>query len=113
MGDEVRSQDAMPVIVQTANNKDGRDLAWQFLQDNWAELDRRYGKGGFAIMRIVGISGGFTSMDRHDEVERFFEEHPTPSAARTIQQSLERIRLNARWLDVNREPIGEWLAGTR
>ena len=113
LGDEVRSQDAMPVIVQTANNKDGRDLAWQFLQDNWAELDRRYGKGGFAIMRIVGISGGFTSMDRHDEVERFFEEHPTPSAARTIQQSLERIRLNARWLDVNREPIGEWLAGAR
>jgi puromycin-sensitive aminopeptidase len=110
MGDEVRNQDAMAVIVQTANNKEGRDLTWQFLQDNWAELDRRYGKGGFAIMRIVGITGGFTSMARHDEVERFFQEHPTPSAARTIQQSLERIRLNAKWLELNREPIGEWLA---
>lgn len=110
LGDEVRSQDTMIVIVQTAGNKIGRDITWQFMKDNWAELDRRYGKGGFAIMRIVGITGGFTSMERHDEVVQFFEEHPTPSAARTIQQSLERIRLNVRWLERNRDAVGEWLA---
>jgi aminopeptidase N len=100
----------MIVIVQTAGNKIGRDITWQFMKDNWAELDRRYGKGGFAIMRIVGITGGFTSMERHGEVVQFFEEHPTPSAARTIQQSLERIRLNVRWLERNRDAVGEWLA---
>ena len=110
LGDEVRSQDTMAVIVQTAGNKDGRDLAWQFVKDNWDEMDRRYGKGGFAIMRIVGITGGFTTMEHHDEVTRFFEDHPAPSAARTIQQSLERIRLNVKWLELNRDPIGEWLA---
>ncbi|MDA1036275.1 MAG: M1 family metallopeptidase [Chloroflexi bacterium] len=110
LGDEVRSQDTMAVIVQTAGNKDGRDLAWQFVKDNWDEMDRRYGKGGFAIMRIVGITGGFTTMEQHDEVTRFFEEHPAPSAARTIQQSLERIRLNNKWLELNLAPIGEWLA---
>jgi puromycin-sensitive aminopeptidase len=109
MGDEVRSQDTMIVVVQAAGNKDGRDLTWQFIKDNWVEFDRRYGKGGFAIMRIVGITGGFTSMDRHDEVERFFEKHPTPSAARTIQQSLERIRLSVRWLELNRDAVGGWL----
>jgi puromycin-sensitive aminopeptidase len=110
MGDEVRSQDTMIVVVQAAGNKDGRDLTWQFIKDNWVEFDRRYGKGGFAIMRIVGITGGFTSMERHDEVERFFQENPTPSAARTIQQSLERIRLSVRWLELNRDSIGSWLA---
>jgi puromycin-sensitive aminopeptidase len=109
LGEEVRSQDTMGVIVQAAGNKNGRDLAWQFVKDNWDEMDRRYGKGGFAIMRIVGITGGFTTMEQHDEVTRFFEEHPAPSAARTIQQSLERIRLNSKWLELNRGPIGEWL----
>jgi puromycin-sensitive aminopeptidase len=107
---EVRSQDTMIVVVQAAGSKDGRDITWQFVKDNWAEFDRRYGKGGFAIMRIVGLTGGFTTMDRYDEVERFFEEHPTPSAARTIQQSLERIRLNARWLELNVDTVGAWLA---
>ncbi|MCH7608113.1 MAG: M1 family metallopeptidase [Chloroflexi bacterium] len=109
LGDEVRSQDAMAVIVQTAGNRHGRDLAWAFVQDNWGELDRRYGKGGFAIMRLVGLTGGFTTMERHDEVRAFFEAHPAPSAARTIQQSLERIRLNAAWLDRNRAVVGDWL----
>ena len=112
LGDEVRSQDAMAVIVQAAGNKAGRDLTWQFVQDNWQELDRRYGKGGFAIMRIVGTTGAFTTMARHDEVERFFTEHPAPSAARTIQQSLERIRLNAKWLELNSEPTGAWLSAS-
>jgi puromycin-sensitive aminopeptidase len=108
--DEVRSQDTMIVVVQAAGNKNGRDLTWQFVKDNWVEFDRRYGKGGFAIMRIVGLTGGFTSMERHDEVQRFFEEHPTPSAARTILQSLERIRLNVRWLELNVDAVGAWLA---
>ena len=45
-----------------------------------------------------------------DEVEKFFEDHPTPSAARTIQQSLERIRLSVRWLELNRDAVGGWLA---
>ena len=110
LGDEVRVQDAMIVLVQAAGNKDGRDLTWQFVREQWEELDRRYGKGGFAIMRIVGITGGFTTMERHDEVRTFFEEHPTPSAARTIEQSLERIRLNVRWLELNVDPIAAWLA---
>jgi puromycin-sensitive aminopeptidase len=110
LGNEVRAQDTPLVIVQTAMNKVGRDLTWQFIQENWEELDRRYGKGGFAIMRLVSVTGAFTTMERHDEVRDFFEAHPAPSAARTIQQSLERIRLNVRWLELNRDPIGQWLA---
>jgi len=110
LGDEVRAQDSMLVIVQSAMNASGRDLTWRFVRDNWGELDRRYGKGGFAIMRIVSIAGGFTTMERHDEVESFFKEHPAPSASRTIRQSLERIRLNVKWLELNREPVVSWLA---
>jgi aminopeptidase N len=112
LGDEVRSQDTMIVLVQTSMNHIGRDLAWDFIKENWSELDRRYGKGGFAIMRIVGITGGFTTMERHDEVANFFVKNPAPSAARTIQQSLERIRLNVKWLERNEDPVGKWLSAS-
>ena len=108
--EEVRIQDAVLVIAQTAGNLEGRDLVWDFIRENWAELDRRYGKGGFAITRMVGITGGFTKPEREAEVAAFFEANPAPSAARTIQQSLERIRLNAAWLERNAGPVGEWLA---
>jgi puromycin-sensitive aminopeptidase len=103
--EEVRPQDTPLVIIGVAGNRYGRDLAWDFIKRNWDEVDRRYGRGGFAIMRLVGITGGFTDEARAKEVEEFFREHPAPSANRTIQQSLERIHLNAKWLERNRPEL--------
>ena len=110
LSEEVRSQDTILVIVAAAGNQRGRDLTWEFVKSNWEELDRRYGRGGFAIMRLVGITGAFTTTERYQDVETFFREHPAASAERTIQQSLERIRLNVRWLENNRSSAAEWLA---
>ena len=105
----VRSQDTVLIITAVASNQNGRDMAWTFIKDNWAELDRRYGQGGFAVMRLVSITGGFTTHARADEVDQFFKDHPAPSAELTIQQSLERIRLNVQWLENNRKGMTDWL----
>ena len=91
-----------------ASNRIGRDLAWEFVKSNWDEFDRRYGRGGFAITNLVGFTGGFTTAERASDVEDFFKEHPTPAAARTVQQSLERIKLNVKWLERNREELAHW-----
>lgn len=107
--DEVRVQDAWVVLVQVAATSRGRDLAWRFVQDHWSEFDRRYGDGGFAIARVVGITGSFTTTEQAVEVEQFFNDHPAPSASRTIQQSLERIRLNASWVKTNAQSVDRWL----
>ena len=110
LSDRVRSQDTPIVLIQAGASPDGREQTWEFVQDNWAELDRRYGKGGFAIMRLVGIAAGFASAEREAETREFFETHPAPSAARSIQQSLESIRLNTKWLELNADTAGAWLA---
>ena len=110
LGEEVRSQDTPIVVVQAAGSPMGRDLAWTFVKENWDELDRRYGKGGFAIMRLVSLASGFSSAEREADVTAFFEAHPAPSAARTIEQTRESIRLNTKWLERNREVVGDWLA---
>ena len=106
---KVRSQDSVMLVNFVASNlKNGREIAWEYTKRNWEELDRRYGAGGFAMMRLVQITGGFTTPAAREEVEDFFKEHPTPSASRTIQQSLERIGLNIRWLEQNRAGLAEW-----
>ena len=109
MGDEVRSQDAPGVIIQLANHAHGLEIAWDFLKANWKEFDRRYGKGGFAIMRLVSIGSNFSSSDKEDEVREFFQVNPAPSAARTIEQTLESIRLNTAWIDANQSSVEKWL----
>ena len=108
LGDEVRAHEAVSVIGLTAGNHQGRNLAWQFLKDNWAELDRRYGEGGFALMRLVSITSGFTTLEMREDVEKFFTDHPARGAERTIRQSLERIQLNHAWLERNRKELSDW-----
>jgi puromycin-sensitive aminopeptidase len=106
---EVRSQDTITVISAVAANLRGREPAWNFVKNNWSELDRRYGGGGFGIMRLVSITNHFADLEKLADVENFFREHPAPAAERTIRQALERIRLNAAWLEMNRPALGQWL----
>ncbi len=107
--DRVRTHEAIGVIVRTAMSGKGRDIAWQFMRDNWDEVHRRYGEGGFGLMYLVETTSGFTTPDRLEEVQKFFTDNPTPAAERTVRQSLEKIRLNIAWLDKNRNSLSKWL----
>ena len=110
LSSEVRSQDTIFVVTGVGSNHKGRDLTWEFIKSNWPEFDRRYGSGGFGLMRLVSVCGNFSTEDKLADVETFFTEHPAPAAERTIRQALERIRLNISWLERNRDEVATWLA---
>jgi puromycin-sensitive aminopeptidase len=111
LGTDVRSQDTIRVVVSVASNRHGRDLAWEFVKKNWDEFNRRYGDGGFALMRLVGMTSLFTTEEKRQDVEKFFTDNPAPAAERTISQSLERMKLNISWADQNRDELAKWLIG--
>ena len=52
---------------------------------------------------------GFTSEEKAAEIEQFFKDNEAPFADRTIKQSLETIRLNAKWLQRDREDVAKFL----
>ena len=108
LSSRVRSQDTITVVAGVAANPAGREPAWEFVKSNWAEFDRRYGGGGFGLMRLVSIVNSFTTEERMADVERFFTDNPAPAAERTIRQALERMRLNIRWLEQNRQALNAW-----
>ena len=111
LSSDVRSQDTISVVGSVASNLRGRDLAWDFVKSNWAELDRRYGGGGFGLMRLVSIGSSCTNQEKLDDFESFFQEHSVPAAERTIRQALERMRLNIKWLERNRTELARWFGG--
>ena len=108
---DVRVHNTIALITGVASNRKGLDLAWEFLKANWQEFDRRYGEGGFALMRLVGFTSRFSTQEKLDDVESFFEANPAPAAEGTIRRSLERIKLNIAWLDRNGKELSDWLAG--
>ena len=108
LSSRVRSQDTITVVASVAANPKGRQPAWEFVKSNWGEFDRRYGGGGFGLMRLVSICNSFNTDEQRADVENFFAENPAPAAERTIRQALERMRLNIRWLEQNGPALNAW-----
>lgn len=113
MSDEVRSQDTVFVIISVAMTKRGQELAWSFFKENWQDLMNRY-QGGFLLSRLVKYTTeNFATEKDAIEVESFFRDHHSPGTERTVQQSCETIRLNAAWLQRDRDSTREYLSSSK
>ncbi|KAK7501330.1 hypothetical protein BaRGS_00007455 [Batillaria attramentaria] len=109
ISDKVRSQDSVFVIAGVTGSLKGREMAWQFVQDNWTKLHERY-EGGFLLSRLVKTTTeNFVTEERAKEVEEFFSKNPAPAAERTVQQSCENVRLNARWMAREAKAVSAYL----
>jgi len=100
LSEDVKLQDIMyPVMGVVDSGAAGIELAWQWFQDNFDELIKRAGTAMGIMQHLVSICGGkFVTSEKADEVEKYFQDHPVPSANRKISQMLENMRINAKWL---------------
>ena len=51
----------------------------------------------------------FSTFEKADEIERFFEDKDTSCLVRSINQAVESVRLNAAWLERDKESISQFL----
>ncbi|XAR69944.1 Membrane alanyl aminopeptidase [Bertholletia excelsa] len=106
LSSEVRSQDAIfGVNVST----EGRETAWKWLKDNWDHISKTWGSGHLITFFISAIVSPFSSYEKANEVEEFFASRMKPSIARTLKQSIERVHINAKWVQSiqNEKQLGE------
>lgn len=67
-------------------------------------------QGGYLVTRLIKyITENFSTEEMAGEVEAFFRERQIPGTERTVQQSLETIRLNAAWLQRDQDSIRKYL----
>ncbi|XVE97719.1 hypothetical protein REPUB_Repub03eG0042900 [Reevesia pubescens] len=92
---EVRSQDAVFVL---AVSKEGREVAWKWLKDNWDHIWTTYGSGFLLTRFVSSIVSPFASSEKVKEVKQFFVNRTKPSMARTLKQSIEQVEINAKWV---------------
>jgi len=69
--DDVRPQDKVFPFRTVANNLVGRELAWKFLQDKWDEWFKLF-DGGFLVQHLAKMPSSFVTLDKANEVEKFF-----------------------------------------
>eukprot|EP00002_Diphylleia_rotans_P015932 TRINITY_DN3086_c0_g1_i4.p1 TRINITY_DN3086_c0_g1~~TRINITY_DN3086_c0_g1_i4.p1 ORF type:complete len:798 (-),score=182.20 TRINITY_DN3086_c0_g1_i4:58-2451(-) len=110
LSEEVRTQDTYIVIAAASGSVLTRKATWQFMKDNWTTFNQKFGTGQFLFGRMISFATSkFTTEAMAAEIEAYFAENPVPQAERTIKQSLESIRSNARWLARERERVAVFL----
>ncbi|KAM7510796.1 hypothetical protein LguiB_009671 [Lonicera macranthoides] len=95
LSSEVRNQDA---VLGLAVSGEGCEIAWKWLKDNWDHIYTTWGSGRLITRFISSIVSPFSSDMKVKEVEEFFATRTKPSFARTLKQSIERVHINANWV---------------
>ena len=95
---EVRSQNMQLPIMRVAANPYGNKVLWPWLKKNWKELNNKVGHGNPLFNRIVASISSVADDSMEKEIRQFFKKNPTPGTERTQAQTIERIRINSRFL---------------
>ncbi len=88
---EVRTQNAPYLMRSLLMNTEGRELAWQFLQERWADMLEK-----FPDVSIVRMCEGITALvtpELEAQVNAFFTDHPVPNAGKMMDQHLEKLHV--------------------
>jgi aminopeptidase N len=111
LSDEVRSQDA-PFYVRNflANPNAGVNRqAWQFLKTQWTAILPKISISLGDAAMVTGMSS-FCDPETRDDIKAFFAEHPRPTAARALDQTLERINACVKLKESQAPVLSRWLA---
>lgn len=104
---EVRTQDAPYLLAYALMNRDQGPKAWEFIREHWEEMTKAYPDNS-----IVRMAGGVRSLNTPElaaEIEKFFESHKVPTGELTMQQHLEKLRVNVALREREAERLAESL----
>jgi aminopeptidase N/puromycin-sensitive aminopeptidase len=104
---EVRSQDALRLITGVLSNPAGEKVAWDFIRQHWAEIEKV--GGPFASAEVVEATSGFCDAGLRDQVIEFFNAHKAAEFERTYRQSLERINNCVDFKAQQQPQLASWL----
>ncbi|QLH02736.1 aminopeptidase [Nitrosopumilus cobalaminigenes] len=95
---QVRSQNMQLPIMKVAANPYGEKVLWPWLKKNWKNINKKVGHGNPLFNRIVASITAVADDSMEKEIKTFFKKNPTPGTERTQSQTLERIRINSKFL---------------
>ncbi|XP_016071663.1 PREDICTED: endoplasmic reticulum aminopeptidase 1 [Miniopterus natalensis] len=110
-GDVIKTQEFPGILTMIGKNPVGYPLAWKFLRENWNKLVQKFELGSSTIAYMVmGTTNQFSTRARLEEVKEFFSSlKENGSQLRCVQQTIETIEENIRWMDKNFDKIRVWL----
>uniref|UniRef100_A0AAX7UJP9 Aminopeptidase n=1 Tax=Astatotilapia calliptera TaxID=8154 RepID=A0AAX7UJP9_ASTCA len=110
-GSLIQTQELPLVISTMCQSFAGCLFAWDFIQENWDRLIEKFPIGSFAIQAIIkSVTSQSSTQAQLNKVQAFFSGlKERGSQMRSVQEALETIKLNQRWMDRNLPTLQKWL----
>ena len=105
---KVRNQDSIPMLAYGLGNPETRDLAWHYMQANWPKVQAQLTEmmGG----SLVRAAGSFCSVEKSQEVQAFFTQHPVHAAERALARAKDQINDCVELRAAQEGNLQSWLA---
>ena len=86
---KVRNQDSPRMLSIPFRSRDTRELAWQYVQQNWDKVKAQLTP--LSAGYFVGAAGSFCSAESRDQVVSFYGAHKVPSSERSLKRAVDQI----------------------
>ncbi|KAG6959549.1 hypothetical protein JG687_00008742 [Phytophthora cactorum] len=106
--ENVRSQDIHSPFISVASDKIGAQVAWQYVQDKWDVLAKKYSAMTLGYI-VCGVVSRFQSEAMAVEVEAFMVSKETSGYKRRLEVALEGVRLKSAAYCRDCETLAKWL----
>ena len=106
--ENIRKHDIASVLIGIANNNIGFETSWSYLKENWSKILEIAGDG-FQLNYIVSLPSNFQTKSKFEEIENYYNENPVDAASMSMNQTLEKIQNNIKWVDINLEKFEKYL----
>jgi len=98
LGPDVRSQNIQLPIMKITSNIHAKHFMWPWLKKNWKRIVSKAGMGNPLLNRVVASIGQVVTAKQENEIKKFFKQNPVRGTERTLEQTLERVRIHSKLL---------------
>jgi puromycin-sensitive aminopeptidase len=88
---EIRTQDAPFIVSAGLSNLYNRELAWEFVKENWDQMDRLFPKQG--VRRMCGGIVSLATPELEQDVREFFASRNVDLGGKTLEQYQEQLHI--------------------
>ena len=104
---KIKNQDAPYLIATTLRNYRHSLIAWNFIEDNWKKINEIFPNN--TIPRMFGGIKSISDEGLAKRVSSFFEKNPIPQGQKTIDQNIEKMKINLKFVDNQSKILNNWL----
>lgn len=110
LSNEVKGQDIYLPLGGLRTHKDGIVALWDWMTDNWDELEKKLPPGLSMLGSVVSIcTSGFTRDEHVRRIEEFFAKRSTKGYDQSLAQSMDSVRAKAKWVHRDDHDVRSWL----